>query len=298
MHLTHLRRVVAGMLVIGSLCAAAPARADETDALFDKGNAAYDAGKYEEALGHFAAVWKVRKTHDLAATMAQAELKLGRHAAAAEHLRYALAHFPLTGKAEMKKRMEEVFTDVRKNIATLRVKTNVKDAAIAIDGSPLDAATAREELFVSPGPRTIEVSAPGHSSVRRTIDAKAGDTQDVTFTLMAVEEPPARSMLPPAIAFGVGGAGLVMGAIGGGIAAAKFDELKRTCGEALVCPESARGTYDAANTASYFSTAGFVVAGVGAAVGVTLLLLPANKKASTRTGISLGPAFVSVKGSF
>lgn len=108
-----------------------------------------------------------------------------------------------------------------------------------------------------------------------------------------------RSMLGPAIAFGVGGAGLVAGAITGGLSFGVAGDVKAKCGEGLVCPPDMRDQVEQGKTFGYVSTVGFALAGAGAAVGVVLLLLPSGKKAEpAKVGVAVGPTFLGVKGAF
>lgn len=284
--------------LVASLAFSSLAFADAADDLFDKGNAAYDTGNYVVAMEHFNAAWKLRKTHDLAATMAQAELKLSRYAEACTHLKYALAHFPLTGKPEMRKRMEEVLTETKKKVATVRLKPNVKEVTVRVDGSELEAEGADGEAFLSPGAHAIEARASGYELLKTTYDAKVGTSEDVPLTLVAARAKPQRSMVPAVIAFGVGGAGLVAGAVAGGIAAARTSELKKLCGDPIECPRSQQGALNDAKLSAYVSTAGFVLAGVGAVAGVTLLLVPIGGGTEPRASILIGPGFTGVKGNF
>ena len=104
-----------------------------------------------------------------------------------------------------------------------------------------------------------------------------------------------RSWVGPGIAFGAGGAALVLGAVTGALTVTRMDEVRKTCGEGLMCPDDYRDEVDGARTLGHVSTAGFIAAGVGAAVGVVLLVLP-RKKAPAAVGLSLGPGFAGVKG--
>lgn len=298
----HRRRLPYGarcaLAVAACLAFSSIASADAADDLFDKGNAAYDTGNYAVAMEHFNAAWKLRKTHDLAATMAQAELKLSRYAEACTHLQYALAHFPLTGKPEMRKRMEEVLAESKKKVATVRLKPNVKEAAVRVDGLEVEADAADSETFLSPGAHAIEARAGGYELLKTTYEAKAGASEDVPLTLVAAQVKPQRSVVPAAIAFGVGGAGLVAGAVAGGIAVARTSELKKLCGDPIECPRSQQGALNDAKLSAYVSTAGFVLAGVGAVAGVTLLLVPIGGASEPRASILIGPGFTGVKGTF
>ncbi len=108
-----------------------------------------------------------------------------------------------------------------------------------------------------------------------------------------------RSFLGPAIALGVGGAGLLVGAIAGGLSFGVAGDIRATCGDELECPRSLKSRVEEGKAFGYVSTVAFALAGTGAAVGVVLLVLPAGKKGEpTRTAIAVGPGFLSLKGAF
>ncbi len=69
------------------------------------------------------------------------------------------------------------------------------------------------------------------------------------------------------------------------------------------CPPSQYGNLDSYHTLSTLSTVGFIVAGVGAAAGVTLLLVgPKDDSTPAQAGLSvtpyLGPGSLGAVGSF
>ena len=73
------------------------------------------------------------------------------------------------------------------------------------------------------------------------------------------------------VAFGVGGAGLVLGAVTGFLAMSKHSDLSNSCTNGN-CPATSQSDVDSYHTMALLSTVGFVVAGVGAAAGVVLLV--------------------------
>jgi hypothetical protein len=77
----------------------------------------------------------------------------------------------------------------------------------------------------------------------------------------------------------------------------KMDELRQSCGAALVCPDELRGEADVGRAAAHIGTAGFVTAGVSAVVGFTLLLVP-DRRTPAEVGIFAGPGFAGMKGKF
>jgi hypothetical protein len=102
------------------------------------------------------------------------------------------------------------------------------------------------------------------------------------------------------IGFGVGGAGLLLGAITGGIAAGKASSIKEDCVDDA-CPPERRDDIDSATTLAHVATAGFVVAGVGATVGVVALLVGSSSASAEATAalpfdVRLGPGTLGLQG--
>jgi tetratricopeptide (TPR) repeat protein len=271
---------------------------DEATALFKKGIAADDAGKQAEAEELFRKAWALKQTWDIAANLGLVESRLGKHAAAAEHLAYAARLIPPTEPASTGAEIAKRLESERAEVAAIKVRANVDGAEVWLGGERKGATPLAEELFAAAGSVTIELRKDGYETVRQTIEAKKGAAQEAAFTMRAKETPPPEpNRLPAYLAFGAGGVGLVLGAITGGISLAQYGDVKKTC-SGTVCPESQRSAADAGKALGYVSTVGFVLAGVGAAAGVTLLLVPIGKSAPGHAELTLGPAFVGVKGAF
>ena len=106
------------------------------------------------------------------------------------------------------------------------------------------------------------------------------------------------------VAFGIGGVGLLIGAITGGLSLSKVSTLDEQCPD-RVCTTDDQCEIDTTLTLAHVSTAGFVIGGVGAVTGL-VLLLTAGSGSSTEPveeqGVTvrpmLGPAMVGVSGRF
>lgn len=100
------------------------------------------------------------------------------------------------------------------------------------------------------------------------------------------------------VALGVGGVGLVLGAVTGGLAIGKHGDLATSC--ARGCPADKLDELGSYHTLGALSTVGFIVGGVGAAAGTILLLtLPAKKPAEEpRVTPVLGLGYLGAKGTF
>lgn len=274
-----------------------PPQLGDADRLFEQGVAARKAGKLAEAETFFLQAWAIKKTWDIAANLGLVEFKLVKLAEGAEHVSYAIANLPPTESDTTRESLTKALAQARPDIGELTIQCDVDGAELRVGGKLKGALPLATSLFSAPGQLTIEVSKEGYAPASKTIDVQKGSTQKVSFTLVK-DAPPASSNLPAYVAFGVGGAGLVLGAVAAGVAAAKTADLKKVCGDALTCPPSERGNLDGATTLAHVSTVGFVLAGVGAAVGVTLLLVPIGQKTKAQARVVIGPAFVGVKGAF
>jgi hypothetical protein len=98
------------------------------------------------------------------------------------------------------------------------------------------------------------------------------------------------------VALGVGAAGLLTGAVAG-IVIMSNTSLRNDCPHGA-CPSSKSGSVNTYNLLRNTSTAGFIVGGVGTAVGVTLLLWTPKHESEPRMALWLGPSSAGVKGAF
>lgn len=174
---------IAATLVAGALSFADVARAGEVDDLFLKGIAALETDRFEDARKAFEAVWRTRKTHDVAANLAQAEIQLGLHRDAAEHLDFARRNFPVSGKATVRKQIEDLLAEEKKHVATLRVTVSAEKADVRVNGKPAGAAPLDGEVFAEPGAVRVEASREGYETATQAVDVKAGESRDVSLTL-------------------------------------------------------------------------------------------------------------------
>jgi tetratricopeptide (TPR) repeat protein len=115
---------------------AAPDRADE---LFEQGAAAYDAGRLPEAQTKLEQAWALKKTHDIAGNLGVVELKLGKYPQAAEHLAWALQHFPPTEADQAKRGFEKQLAKARAEVGALRVRVSVDGAEVTVNGRAVGA---------------------------------------------------------------------------------------------------------------------------------------------------------------
>jgi hypothetical protein len=204
--------------------------------------------------------------------------------------------------ADAKKEVDSVSPKI--GGATISVHTSgggdVPNAKVVLDGSPLSTASLGIRRSIDPGPHVLQASAEGFKPAELRFVVAEGGSVDEPVTLEAEPTaplPPSAStatQLPatpvgaeqpvssggagvrgvlPWVAFGVGAAGLGVGAVTGFIAMGKHSDIQTKCGGAVCTPsDNASGDIDSYHTVATISTVGFIVGGVGVAAGVVLLL--------------------------
>jgi hypothetical protein len=167
---------------------------------------------------------------------------------------------------------------------------------VTIDGAPVPPAAIGVRRAINPGQRTLRVSAKGYLVQRKTLTLAEGSDAQAEFTLqpdpdqqapatsildaapVAAPSAPKRSPVPMYVAFGVGGAGILVGGISGVLASSKHSQLSRSCGSDGGCPPSESGNLNSFHTLATVSDIGFAVGIPATAAGVVLWLL--NRKSS------------------
>ncbi|MCK6591615.1 MAG: hypothetical protein L6Q76_29015, partial [Polyangiaceae bacterium] len=80
-------------------------------ALFRRGIEAHKQGNLVEAEGYYRTAFDLKKSYDIAGNLGDVELKLGKPRDAAEHLSFTIRNFPLTGKPELRERMQKALDE-------------------------------------------------------------------------------------------------------------------------------------------------------------------------------------------
>jgi hypothetical protein len=175
---------------------------------------------------------------------------------------------------------------------------DITDPKVVLDEKPVNSASLGVKRAVDPGPHTLRVNADGYKAFEVTFTVAEGASLDEPVVLESQAAAPAaiapalstngagglgtsststtasseghkRSVLPW-VAFGVGGAGLVLGGITGLLAVGDHSTLKNNC-PGGACPPAQSGNLSSYHTMGMLSTVGFTLAGVGVAGGVVLL---------------------------
>ncbi|HSQ67162.1 MAG TPA: hypothetical protein VLM85_28285 [Polyangiaceae bacterium] len=193
--------------------------------------------------------------------------------------------------------------------------------SVTLDGAPVPSVVLGVKRPIDPGSHELKAEAAGckpNGTTFTVADGKettasvalerAAQASATTPTPTPTPTPPPATAPPPTptqaptpaeadtgssgggmrvagwVGIGVGGAGLILGAVTGGVALGKHGDLANVCTNGT-CPPSAQDTLDSYHLMGTLSTVGFIVGGAGLAAGVTLLLLaPSSHKATTTIG--------------
>lgn len=221
-----------------------------------------------------------------------------------------------------------------------RLKINIKgagpnDVNVSIDGAAVPQALLDTEQLVDPGQRQIE-GLRGTDSVKQVVSMKESEHAQVTLvfakagaaattSVASVPNQPKKTdqssaVIPPTapsipvdhqkggsqavlgwVSVGLGGAGLVVGAVSGLLASSKRSSLldSKTCSaDGLHCSPGQSSDVNAYNSLRTVSTVGFIAGGVLAAAGVTLLLTTPKQESQARVGLWMSPSGAGVYGGF
>jgi hypothetical protein len=199
---------------------------------------------------------------------------------------------------------------------------DVPNVKVTVDETAVSAAALGVKSVANPGPHTVRASADGFKPATLSITVPVGGAVDAPLTLekdlSALPTPPADATAPaqpaapepppatashsvwPWVAFGVGGVGLGLGVVTGILALGKHSDLSSACTGG--CGPDQYANLDSYHTLGALSTAGFIIAGVGAAAGVTLLVLQPKAADATPAGpaasLVVGPGSIAALGRF
>lgn len=235
--------------VLGGETASEPAAESgvvrEAKELTRSGIAHYRAGDLEHARADFAKAWALKPSVELAAGLAEVEMKLERYADAAEHWAYYLQNLP-PDRTEAEYQLAEC----RKHLGSVRVAVDTPGATVSLDGKVLGPAPLRVDVWVAPGAHAFEAKAQGRAAATQQISIGAGEAQLVTLMLgskNSQREPSATAVSP-------------------GNSDRSVDDAPKS---------------SAAKTVTVITGSALALAGIGVGVGFTLKSNAASREASS-----------------
>ncbi|MBS2015701.1 MAG: PEGA domain-containing protein [Deltaproteobacteria bacterium] len=286
--------------------------------LAQQGQAAFDAGNFAESEKLWSAAAKLYpQAPTLTLGLARAQAKAGHVVGAQESYNKIIREWsdkpnpPPAFKDALDAAKAEVgAVSARVASVVITVEGGAPNPQVTIDGQPVPSAALGLKRPVDPGQHTVKATADGYKPAETTFGvAEAGNAEtklkleknpDAPVAVVPVGGPVGGTEPPPPgadsggkgsgqktaalVAFGVGGVGLVVGAITGIIAIGKHGDLADKCTNGT-CGNDLQSDVDSYKSVGTISTIGFIVAAVGAGTGA-VLWFTAPKEGSAQNGSS------------
>ena len=279
---------------------------------------AYQAGEFAKAYDLFKRAHAIVGLTTTGLYMARCLVTLNRFVEASE--RYVeVTRMPLPPDAqeihaEAKTTAAEEREDLLPRIPKLLVKLSGADlegVVVTLDGIAVPPALLGVERPVDPGDHVVVASRETPLKEERVTLAE-GESRTIVLNLGAAALPPPPPPPPPPgevaaadgsllhtlgwVAIGVGGAGLVVGAITGGLALDKRSSLEKACPNKQCTPQN-HGDVDSYQTLRIVSGVGLIAGGALAAAGIVLLIV-APSAAEPAVSLGVTPMGFSLTGTF
>lgn len=309
------------------------------EVIFQQARELFKQQQYAEACPRFAESQRLEPKLGTLLNLAVCHEKLGKIATAwAEYTSAAtIAHREQRKDREDFAREQVAALERRIAHVSLQITAPPADLVISLDDQPLDHTALNTPLPIDPGAHRITATAPGKIAWSKTIEAPS-ERAEIPVSIPALEAaiapqslgpaPPAPTMPAPAPTlvplaqpapvlappleredhraliyggFGVGAAGVLVGAITGGIALAHAGTIRDTCGN-NVCGANQQDAISSATTLANVSNVTFVVGALGAGAGVVGLFLSQPRASTSKAALAvtpvLGPGILGARGTF
>ena len=321
-----MNRTLPFILAAAALLRAPAARAQGGDpvataqSLFDQAKQLIAQGKVAEACPKLLASFKLDPKPGTGVNLADCYEKNGQIASAwGRYLEAAsLAQRAGQGEREQYARAHAATLEPKVARLTVTARAAVPGLEVRRDGELIDAAILGTPLPVDPGKHTVEARAPGKKPWSKAIEIASGPG-NASVDIPALEAGPIEVPGGPPLAgpplaeppstfprkplglglIGVGGAGVVLGAIMGGLAVAKHGSLAAACNKDGFCAgqDGAISTY---HTYATVSDVGLFAGGALAVAGLVLVATAPRSGPAQQGWVRpvIGPGFTGAAGRF
>lgn len=295
------------LVTLGAALSPGAAHAAPLDAVtardqLKEGYALKKAGRCAEAVPHLVESERLDPQAKTLLNLAECEDALGHLVDADAHLIEAADRARTEGHPELATIARQRLDVIDKRVPRLTVVVAPgapPDTQVLRDGTPLRAVSLGVALPLDPGVHTVQATAEGTGSRRFEVTLKESEVQTVTVSPVqtaassSVSTAPTSgapsgssggpSHVPAIVAFGVGGAGAVVGTIFGIRSFSQWSDAKSECKVACGAGSQSQSSLSGARTSATVSDVGFIAGGVGVAAGVLLLLLTPRGPAADAT---------------
>ncbi len=265
--------------------------------LMDRGDKQFKEGKYQEALKSYQAADKIVAVTSTGYGVGKSLEKLGRLIEARDKL-LDVMHIPKAAdeppmlaeaRADAEKLQREIATRIPIVTFNVRGASNLAEVTIQLGDRTITSDALTLPQRVDPGQLLVRASCPGDNDVTLTVLLDEGEerTIEINFADDADGPPPSSPTQTSTsslvyVGFGTAGAGLLVGAITGGVSLRLAGEIDDGCSGPAGEQHCQAADADSAGTAlalAHVSTISFALAGAGVTLGVIGLFLGGEEDA-------------------
>jgi hypothetical protein len=276
---------------------------DAARALAEAALGLYSEGDYAGALDRFRAAERIVHAPPHALYIARCLANLGKLIEARATYRELRAEEPPTDAPaafrEAWLKAERELAAVERRVVRLRIELSPSPASarVSIDGRSLAPPELADDIALDPGPHHIAARAEGYRDAERDVTLAEGSRETVTLTLAPLAGPDAessdgasdgQSVALPAVVIALGGAGLVVGAVTGGLAIDKQNELADACPQKTGCSAENKQIEDDGRALGTASTVAFIAGGVIAGAGIVWLAVVLSSEPAESSAVAPG----------
>lgn len=319
------RRVLLVLVALSGAVTLAPAPSRAEASAADKetareymtqGRAHRAKGDHEKALEAFKAAHAIMNVPTTGLELGLTQIDLGMLIEARETLLAASRHPETPGeppkfassRAEAKTAADGLAVRIPTLHLTFTGVTNAEGIKLTIDERDVPVVGLEVIRKINPGSHAL-VARVGSTEKKSSVELKEGETLDTKIDLTPEKEtppppPPAPAVEEPTsvptlawIGFGVAGVGLIAGGVTGAMSFSAASSVRDRCVDGR-CPPSTHDDLDKGKALGTISTVSFVLAGVGAAVGVYALISRPKSPEKPAVSLYLGPGSAGLVGSF
>jgi hypothetical protein len=268
-----------------------------------RGDAAYDAGRLDDALESYRAADRIMGVPTTAFARGRVEAALGRLVDAQDSLLRVIRHpmlvpEPLAFQAA-RTAAAALLHAIEPRLPLVELELSPADAAkaavVKVDGVGVPVVGRSTVLRLDPGAHVVTVDAKGFEGASGTLSVRERQRRRVTATLapsLALGDVPIATYVSGGFVVG----GLLVGGVTGVVSMLDTESLLARC-DAGVCPPTLRPRYERALDLARASNVGFAVA--GAASAACLLTLATWKdRAHSQLRLDVSTSGVVVSGAF
>lgn len=282
-----LSALAVGTAPVVARAAPSSSSAAEAKTHFQRAVKLYGEEDFRAALVEFKRAYELSENFAILYNVAQTQFQLRDYAGALESFQKYLSTGGARVPAARRKEVEKDLEDLQGRVAKVTFESSEPGAEISVDDVVIGK-TPLGPVVVSSGQRTFKATKEGLPPVSRRMELAGGDEVVVSLDFARADAappppppapPPDKPPAPPGggphpmvfVGYGVGLAGLGVGAAFGVVALGTKSDLDASCVD-RVCPRSEQTRGDELTTQATISTIGFGVGLVGAVVGTYFLV--------------------------